>query len=140
MAMMTDREKLIELINGALEHASKQCEKLDSCCVCPHGERGGCQSAFILDFLISNSVTFAKDTDVPSKWISADHPPENWKGEGGYLTNFYVYTPEYGVDIGNYMRPANKWLCMGIPCNVTHWMPLPEPPRVQGVPNGTDHV
>ena len=66
------REKLIELIKGALEHASKQCEELDSCCACPHGECGGCQSAFILDYLISNGVTFATDTNAGSKWIGVE--------------------------------------------------------------------
>lgn len=33
-----------------------------------------------------------------------------------------------GTNHGNYMKPADKWLCMGIPCNVAHWMPLPEAP------------
>ena len=116
---MTDREKLIELI-GSTKYGN------DSL-IGKNFQRGFIEKIAV--HLIANGVTFAKDTDVPSKWICADHPPENWKGEGGYLTNFYVYTPEYGVDIGNYMRPANKWLCMGIPCNVTHWMPLPEPPK-----------
>ena len=123
--MANDREKMIELLKYA--PFMKQ-------------THGVIWVEAMAQWLIDNGVTFAKDTDVPSKWIRVDHPPENWKGEGGYLTNFYVYTPEYGVDIGNYVRPANKWVCMGIPCNVTHWMPLPEPPRVQGVPNGTDHV
>lgn len=120
--MKTDREKLIELISST--------EYGNGSLIGKNFQRGFIEK--IADHLISNGVTFAKDTDVPSKWIGADHPPENWKGEGGYLTNFYVYTPEYGVDIGNYMKPANKWLCMGIPCNVTHWMPLPEPSKEDG--------
>ncbi len=114
---MTDREKLTELIDYFCEHM-------------PH-EEGQTWEAACADYLIANGVTFATDTNVGSKWIKADQPPEDWKGEGGYLTNYYVYTPEYGVDIGNYMKPANKWLCMGIPCNVTHWMPLPEPPKTK---------
>lgn len=114
--MASDREKLIELLEAAHEDYYEHFDTDKSC------------FEAVADRLLANGLTFAKDIDVPSKWIGADHPPENWKGEGGYLTNFYVYTPEYGVDIGNYMKPANKWLCMGIPCNVTHWMPMPEPP------------
>lgn len=26
---------------------------------------------------------------------------------------------------------AKKWLCMALPCTVTHWAPLPEPPEVE---------
>lgn len=104
---MTDREKLIELLKNA-----------------PHFEQmyqTTWQEA-MAGWLISNGVTV-------QEWISAKTPPEGWKGEGGYLTNYYVYTPDYGVDIGSYIGAANRWLCMGMPCNVTHWMPLPEPPK-----------
>lgn len=66
------------------------------------------------------------ESKVP-KWISAKEPPKEWKDDDGTLKNFLVYTPEYGVDIGNYMKTAKTWVCMGIPCKVTHWMPLPEP-------------
>jgi hypothetical protein len=51
--------------------------------------------------------------------------------KGGDLINYLVFMPEYGVDVGNYAKPVKTWLCMGIPCKVTHWMPLPEPPEVQ---------
>ena len=108
---MTDREKLIAILRKP---------------IFPHELADPTEA--LADFLLDNGVTFAADTNDGGKWIKADQPPEDWKGEGGYLTNYYVYTPEYGVDIGNYMKPADKWLCMGIPCNVTHWMPLPEAP------------
>lgn len=67
------------------------------------------------------------EAKVP-KWISAKEPPEKWKDDDGTLKNYLVYMPEYGVDVGNYMKPAKTWVCMGLPCKVTHWMPLPEPP------------
>ena len=69
------------------------------------------------------------EAKVP-KWISAKEPPEKWKDDDGTLKNYLVYMPEYGVDVGNYMKPAKTWVCMGLPCKVTHWMPLPEPPEV----------
>ena len=124
---MTDREKKIELIKGALEHASKQCEELDSCCACPHGERGGCQSAFILDYLIANGVAFAKDADVPSKWISVeDSMPEP-------MAWVLCACRANIIEVLRYDRNIDGWGTAGpnrgyMKSFVTHWMPLPEPP------------
>ncbi len=119
------REKLVEL----LIKIDGECPKEGHCYECEYDVKPYCHTYGQADSLIANGVTFGKDTDVPNKWISASEPPKDWKGEGGYLTNYYVYTPEYGTDIGNYMGPAYRWLCMGVPCNVTHWMPLPTPPK-----------
>lgn len=106
--MMTDRERLIELIRQE---------------VVPYfAER-------IADHLLANGVTFATDTNDGDKWSPASEPPEVWRDKKGTLVNYLVYMPEYGVDVGNYMKPAKNWLCLGIPCKVTHWMPLPEPPK-----------
>lgn len=66
---------------------------------------------------------------VEHEWISAKEPPKKWKNDDGTLINYLVYMPEYGVDVANYLQPVNTWVCMGLPCNVTHWMPLPEPPK-----------
>ena len=65
-------------------------------------------------------------------WISAEgNPPELWHmdDKDRTLINYLVYSPDYGVDVGNYIKPAKRWVCMGLPINVTHWMPLPEPPK-----------
>ena len=50
---MTDREKLIELLGD-------------------YFDIGDCTPEDIADHLIANGVTFAKDTDVHSKWISVE--------------------------------------------------------------------
>ena len=64
------------------------------------------------------------------QWISVeDRLPEVWKDEDGVLVNYMIYTPEFGADIGNYHAKEKRWLCMAIPCTVTHWMPLPEAPE-----------
>lgn len=64
------------------------------------------------------------------QWISVeDRMPEVWKDEDGVLVNYMIYTPEFGADIGNYHAKAKRWLCMAIPCTVTHWMPLPGAPE-----------
>lgn len=71
------------------------------------------------------------DTRVP-RWISVEERlPEQWRynDEDRTLINYLVYMPEYGVDVGNWINDAKMWLVMGLPAKVTHWMPLPEPPK-----------
>ena len=65
------------------------------------------------------------------RWIPvADRLPEVWHNdETAKLVNYMIYSPDFGVDIGNYHAKAKKWLCMALPCTVTHWAPLPEPPE-----------
>lgn len=65
------------------------------------------------------------------QWISVeDRLPEAWKNEeDNTLINYMIYSPYFGVDIGNYNKEAGTWLCMALPCTVTHWMPLPEAPE-----------
>lgn len=68
------------------------------------------------------------------QWISvADRLPEAWKNEeDDTLINYMIYSPYFGVDIGNYRKEAGTWLCMAFPCTVTHWIPLPEGPEEGG--------
>ena len=71
------------------------------------------------------------EAQVP-KWISAKTPPTKWKEDGSTkdLINYQIYSPEYGVDVGNWLEPAGVWCIFGMPVkSVTHWMPLPEPPK-----------
>ena len=66
------------------------------------------------------------------RWISVEERlPEHWRmdDKDRTLINYLVYSPDYGVDVGNYIKSAKRWVCMGLPMNVTHWMPLPEPPE-----------
>ena len=72
----------------------------------------------------------AEDVAPVAHWISvADRLPEEWRDKSGTFVNYLVYMPEYGVDVGNYMPAAGRWLCMGLPAYVTHWMPMPAPPE-----------
>ena len=108
---MIDREKLIELI-GSTEYGNGSL-------IGKNFQQGFIEKIAV--HLLTNGVTM-------QKWIPASKPPEVWRDENGDMVNYLVYMPEYGVDIGNYVEPAKCWLYMGIPCEVTHWMPLPEPP------------
>ena len=67
------------------------------------------------------------------RWIPVEeHLPDVWRNdETAVLVNYMIYSPDFGVDIGNYHAKAKKWLCMALPATVTHWAPLPEPPEVE---------
>ena len=67
------------------------------------------------------------------RWIPVEERlPEVWRNdETAELVNYMIYSPDFGVDIGNYHAKAKKWLCMGLLCAATHWMPLPKPPEVE---------
>lgn len=67
------------------------------------------------------------------RWIPVEERlPEVWRNdETVELVNYMIYSPDFGVDIGNYHAKAKKWLCMALPCTVTHWMPLPSGPEVE---------
>ena len=73
----------------------------------------------------------AAEAAVERDWIRVeDRLPEVWRNdETAELVNYMIYSPDFGVDIGNYHATAKKWICMGLLCTVTHWMPLPEPPK-----------
>ena len=65
------------------------------------------------------------------QWISVeDRLPEAWKNEeDDTIINYMIYSPYFGVDIGNYHKEAGMWLCRALPCTVTHWMLLPGAPE-----------
>lgn len=67
------------------------------------------------------------------RWIPVtERLPEVWRNDATTeLVNYMIYSPDFGVDIGNYHAKAKKWLCMALPCTVTHWAPLPNAPEVE---------
>lgn len=85
-----------------------------------------------LDFLVSLSdvrkslqMTPTADVVPKSEWISIDErlPEESaW-----YLVNIINH---FGLDMVTFTH-YTKGLGWGIP-DVTHWMPLPEPPKMKG--------
>ena len=45
-------------------------------------------------------------------------------------TSYLAYIPSFGaVDIADYHPYVDEWTFMGLSVTVTHWMPLPEPPK-----------
>lgn len=112
---------------------------------CAEGECKDCQlygkiacvetlCKYALDFIERLTAENAALREKVPQWISVeDRLPEAWKNEeDNTLINYMIYSPYFGVDIGNYHKEAGTWLCMALPCTVTHWMPLPEAPEEEG--------
>ena len=117
---MTDREKLIELLSA------DPCGGSD-CCTCERIVHVDCYREQQADFLLANGVTFATDTNAGSKWIRVEERlPED-------LENVLTCDHKRNIHI---MRHHHDFKDpFGIAKNnmsyypVTHWMPLPEPPK-----------
>ena len=65
------------------------------------------------------------------RWIPVtERLPEVWCNvKTAELVNYMIYSPYFGVDIGSHHAESKTWFCVALPCTVTHWMPLPEPPK-----------
>ena len=114
---MTDRERLFQLIGQV------QDEGLDYSDVVvvykTSNER-------LTDYLINNGVTFAKDINVPS-WIPVtERLPVDWCPVLVMIRD--VEKPLLGSYRGNVWF-HEMWNTNFINGAVTHWMPLPEPPK-----------
>lgn len=119
--MCSDREKLIELLDRAHHNASAAIA----------GDEGDYFTGLEVeaDYLINHGVTFAKDTDAPSKWISVeDEMPHAEYGESDNVLTvdgFGIVKMLY-FDGGCWCRPTGETVVYENPrCRITHWMPLP---------------
>lgn len=59
--------------------------------------------------------------DAMPRWISVDAPPKN-------MRRVFVYTWEGKMAI-TYYNPLSKMWDFNHDYKITHWMPLPEPPK-----------
>lgn len=121
------------MTNKEVVQALRYCKFGVSCENCPAVGNEDCfdevntAAADLIERLTAENAALREK--VP-RWISVeDRLPEAWKDEDGVLVNYMIYTQEFGADIGNYHAKDKRWLCMAIPCTVTHWMPLPEAPE-----------
>ena len=120
---MTDREKTIKGL-GCLADENSACHS--DCPYFTDREEGGfCFRKMAHDALDLLKEQPAKDTNVPSKWISVKKKlPEN--------TDTVLIAHKGGVSFGWY---NGRYWERGANTNhrpletVTHWMPLPEPPE-----------
>lgn len=66
------------------------------------------------------------------QWISVkDKLPEEWiDDDDNTYINYLIYMPYFkAAGIGVYNADEESWLFRGIEVKVSHWMPLPEPPK-----------
>lgn len=130
---MTDKEIIQALrLCGKIDSNCRECKLWGEDRCVEH--LAGAAADLIERLTAENAALWEK---VP-QWISVeDRLPEVWKNEeNDVLVNYMIYAPEFGADIGNYHAEAKRWLCMAIPCTVTHWMPLPEAPKFADVLRG----
>lgn len=104
------REKLIELIQSAVN---------------------GCATywaGLIADHLIAHGVTIGKDNNVPGKWIPVT---ERLPEENGYYLCCVKSFCFSGRTYINILKCDKDGFMEGhiYTDDVTHWMPLPEPPK-----------
>lgn len=104
---MTDREKLCDLLTDVF----------------------GMSIGAKADHLIANGVTFATDKNV-GHWIPVtERLPETF---GEYLVAVKDVSGQVYSDYADYDPFRQKWttgLFLGVRDKITHWMPLPEPPK-----------
>ena len=106
---MTDREKLIELLDEGLDRINRG--TLDF------------MLEILADHLLAHGVTFAIDNNVGGKWISVtERLPEPFE-------TVLVYDSTGKRIEAAYMTRHKEWLGVMIKNEITHWMPLPEPPK-----------
>jgi hypothetical protein len=120
------KEKIIEIVGGVLNYL-------------PWGEITPHTAEDIADRLIEHGVTFATGNNVGDKWISVkDRLPKGNK-PGEVSENVIVCTTDGEVTTGwlDALGSDKWWLVIGTDDShtcwglgyVTHWMPLPEPPK-----------
>jgi hypothetical protein len=104
---MTDREKLIELI----------CDYFSGCVT---------SDVKLADYLLDNGVTFATDTNDGGKWIPVT---ERLPKEQG----FYLVAHQRSRCVAErfYYQDCPDLFVKTTGDPVTHWMPLPEPPKTK---------
>lgn len=124
---MDVKEKLVELIAKAKEiYASDYTD---------HTEE-----EYIAETLLDNGVTVqdGKDTGVPTKWIPVtERLPKNYEAVLTFdgrsihiMAHHHDFKDPFGIVKGNFMGYAP----------ITHWMPLPEPPKEGGAKENENQV
>lgn len=64
-----------------------------------------------------------KEAVERTRWI----PVSERLPEGIDACNYIVSIENYGVDIATYVPSVKGWYCLGVPCKVIAWKPMPKP-------------
>ena len=117
---MTDREKLIELMNAEPCPSPVICDP-----ECKYADLQDCYAERMADYFIANGVTV-------QKWIPVTEglpeQPHKWDARGWYLVALKNgVVKELCYEFLDSSVFGYGWRETAYP--VTHWMPLPEPPK-----------
>lgn len=117
------REKLLELLNGKYDHYCDQCGV----------NKDSRYTENLADYLIANGVTI-------QRWIPVEERlPEDYLPKNSMVKQIKVLTAlkssNGAITVRSQMRYRMTWYtsapwawkCSG--SEITHWMPLPEPPK-----------
>ena len=137
------RKKLIELIGKIQDEGRDYSE-----CFCDRDSPAIVSNDVLADHLIANGVTVAdgKDTDVPTEistqtqsgepltncqqWIPVTERLPEMKHEPYNVLVCHDIKGALIMDCAWYSHCKQKWCSFnGMNLKVTHWMPLPEPPK-----------
>lgn len=139
---MTDREKMTQLLWEAWRIAEETCASVPcQDCEGRNAHSSRCMTVLAVDHLLANGVTFATDTNVGSKWISVeDRLPEEEFEEFTEQMDWDVYpclcTVKNHVSgiryVAKLFYDGSNFVddeFVRYTSSVTHWMPLPKPPK-----------
>ena len=131
---MDVKEKLIKLIKNGVPCPDGRDPFGEYCDKCRYSESADCSNERLADYLISHGVTV-------QEWISVNDKLPDETGQylavkkriapddfGGDRTDIVII--RFFVDDG-FRMPVHipDWINKKINEEVTHWMPLPEPPK-----------
>ena len=114
------REKLIELLDEAEEWADRKCDKLE-CENCPADKmKGNCVQQLMVDRLIAHGVTVQQWIPVTERLPDKSQSVLGYDHDKGRDIFWYGANGFNIVDECGNTYPTKA---------LTHWMPLPEPPK-----------
>lgn len=135
------RHKLAGMISAAVE----PCDEGECCESCKYSHSTACTDYLIADYMIANGVTIGRDIDAPTKWIPvSERLPQE---DGSYLVTTNYFGKHQGINIRCFAKDGetvNEYDLAGQKYvwyfydneygyvstdSVTHWMPLPQPPK-----------
>lgn len=140
---MTDREKLIELIDMAEDVAEEHCWTEDSCKTCGKKTKDGdkCCTGMMADILIANGVTVQRWIPVTERLPEGGSYLVCKSGYGGtryldvlsfvedlYRLDEYDFHHYKGQKKAGFVYYDSEYGYYEVD-SVTHWMPLPEMPK-----------
>ena len=98
----------------------------DPCFSCAEKKCEICELDMHRKGVFQQSEGIANNATTTGKWISVD---ERLPEDDGFVL---LCTSKGSIIKGHYEHKYGRWSGLNNRLNVTHWMPLPEPPKMKG--------